>query len=373
MRFFTHEINSRNDDRVFELIDIHGLGGYGFFWVILEELYGSEDTGFQIEATNIWMKRLARSLNLTDDRTIIRYFDTLADLGLIDKQLWHERIIYSQGVMDRADAYMEKKAKEAEKKRNQRVQAKSSEACPDSVPRDTLGTESMSQNVPLSYTDPYADPHSHSQANPKTEEENARTENIYTVPPVNFPDLDLPTKEISIADMAEEKETPFPPTPLASLSPENVGLAIATTKKPQKLKKSRSKKYVDPADRELFEPFRIVWNEYSPDHWEKYADLDAVMIGKLKSFVKTLEKNESLPVFQQGLQYLRADKFYGGSRVNWTLAGYLSHDKPLEHSLNYERQQARSQQLQSNTDRPMTASDIRKAETYLKYKEALTA
>jgi hypothetical protein len=158
MKFFTHEIASRNDDRIFQLIDIHGLGGYGFFWVILEELYGSEENGFQIEATNIWMKRLARSLNITDDRTIIRYFDTLADLGLIEKQLWQEHIIYSQGVMKRSDAYMQRKAKEAEKKRKQRSQEKDSLETFGAAPRESLGTDSQSLNVPLADPDPYSDP-----------------------------------------------------------------------------------------------------------------------------------------------------------------------------------------------------------------------
>jgi hypothetical protein len=158
MKFFNHEIGSRKDDQIFELIDIHGLAGYGFFWVILEELYGSEDTGFQIEATNVWMKRLARSLNLTDDRTLVRYFDTLADLGLINKQLWQEHIIYSSGVMERADAYMQRKAKEAEKKRNQRAQALLNLECPNPVPRDTSGTNTMSLNVPIADPDP--DPNS---------------------------------------------------------------------------------------------------------------------------------------------------------------------------------------------------------------------
>jgi hypothetical protein len=172
MRFFTHEIASRNDDRIFQLIDIHGLGGYGFFWVILEELYGSEESGFQIEATAIWMKRLARSLNITDDRTMIRYFDTLADLGLIDKQLWQEHIIYSQGVMNRSDAYMQRKAKEAEKKRKQRSQARESQETIESVPRESLGTEDVSFNVPLADPYSYSDPHSNTNSNVE--------KNIYT-------------------------------------------------------------------------------------------------------------------------------------------------------------------------------------------------
>lgn len=38
MKWFHHDTNSRDDDKIFELIDRQGLQGYGFFWVILEEL-----------------------------------------------------------------------------------------------------------------------------------------------------------------------------------------------------------------------------------------------------------------------------------------------------------------------------------------------
>ncbi len=370
MKFFTHEINSRTDDRLFELLDIHGLAGYGFFWVILEELYGSEDTGFQIEATNIWMKRLARSLNLTDDRTIIRYFDTLADLGLIDKQLWHEKIIYSQGVMQRADAYMEKKAKEAEKKRTQRTQAnKPNEACPQGVPRESLGTKEMSlgtkpmsQNVPPSYADP--DPNS--QANPKTEE-NTRSEDIYTPPVENFPEPCQPTKEILIADMAEEKETPIPPTPLASLPPENVGLAIATTEKPKKPRKQEYDLNV----------FLQVWNQDAPSNWVRHSRIDDATSRKLIKFVDEFG-DQSLEIFQKGLWFAQTDTHWSRKpTTKLKMTNVLSRDTKLIFQFyeSYEDQQARSQPLQNQslTDRPMTPSDIRKAETYLKYKEALTA
>ena len=367
MKFFTHEINSRTDDRVFELIDIHGLAGYGFFWVILEELYGSEDTGFQIEATNIWMKRLARSLNLTDDRTMTRYFDTLADLGLIDKQLWHERIIYSQGVMQRADAYMEKKAKEAEKKRTQRTQAnKSNEACPEGVPRESLGTEEMSlgtnpmsQNVPPSY----ADPHSHSQTNadPKAEK-NTRGEDIYTPTVENFPKPCQPTQEVLISgDMAEEKETPIPPTPLASLPPENVGLAIATTEKPKKAKKQE-------CDLNLF---LQVWNQDAPSHWVRHSTINDATAKKLLKFANEFEN--SLEIFQKGLWFAHTDKWCMNPAHKLRMTNVLSRDTNLifQYYESYEDQQRRSQQLQSNTDRPMTQSDLKNAETFVRLKERL--
>ena len=301
MKFFTHEINSRNNDRVFELIDIHGLGGYGFYWVILEELYKAEDTGFQIEATSIWMKRLARSLNITDDRTVIRYFDTLANLGLISKQLWQEHVIYSPGVMNRADGYMQRKAKEAEKKRMQRAQAKTNTELSNNAPnlslgiKDlSLGTKDLSFNVPIADPYAYSDPHSNSNAD------------------IN----------INIGDSQFEKL-------------EIESLAVA---KPENFKKSRSKKFVDPADLDLFEPFRIVWNENGVAHWIKYFDFDAAIVEDLKKFTKKY-KSESLEIFRQGLQFLSADRFYGGQKVKWTLCQYLTNEKPFKFSCEYEQRQ----------------------------------
>jgi hypothetical protein len=236
VKFFTHEINSRTDDRLFELLDIHGLNGYGFFWVILEELYGSEETGFQIEATNIWMKRLARSLNLTDDRTIIRYFDTLADLGLIDKQLWHERIIYSQGVMQRADAYMKKKAKEAEKKRNQRIQAKLSGACPEGVPKESLGTEAMSQNVPISDPDPDPDPNS----DPNSFFLRAQEKKISA--PCKF-EISLPEEKKEVLALEDNPEDQDPIPPVAPPPP----YSQATSDRIMQMRQAEKDKWTQPA------------------------------------------------------------------------------------------------------------------------------
>ena len=213
MKFFNHEISSRKDDQIFELIDIHGLAGYGFFWVILEELYGAEDTGFQIQATSVWMKRLARSLNLTDDRTLVRYFDTLADLGLINKQLWQEHIIYSSGVMERADAYMQRKAKEAEKKRNQRAQALLNIECPLPVPRDTSGTNDLSLNVPIA--DPYADPDPNSDPNSFLRAQEKKMKASCKI------EISLPEEKketIALEDKSENQD----PTPLNPPAPRNL-------------------------------------------------------------------------------------------------------------------------------------------------------
>jgi len=120
MQYFKHELTTRDDDRIFELIESHGVTGYGLWWVILEELYKSETAGFQIDASETWFKRISKDLNITDYRTPIRILDTMAELGLIDSQLWADHVIFAPGISKRADAYMRRKALAAERKRQQR-------------------------------------------------------------------------------------------------------------------------------------------------------------------------------------------------------------------------------------------------------------
>jgi hypothetical protein len=39
--YFSHDYNSRNDEKIKALIFKHGLKGYGIFWAIIEELYNN--------------------------------------------------------------------------------------------------------------------------------------------------------------------------------------------------------------------------------------------------------------------------------------------------------------------------------------------
>jgi len=124
VKYFKHDLSTRDDDKIFELIEAHGMQGYGLWWVLLEELYKAEDQGFRLEATDTWFKRLSKQLNLTDWRTLIRTLDTMAEQGLIDPQLWAEHVIFAPGMIKRADRYLQVKAAAAERKRKQREREK---------------------------------------------------------------------------------------------------------------------------------------------------------------------------------------------------------------------------------------------------------
>ena len=110
MKYFKHDLTARDDDKIFELVETHGMQGYGIWWALLEELYKAEDQGFRVEATDTWFKRLSKQLNLTDWRTLIRTLDTMAELRLIDPQLWAEHVILSPGRAKRAVQYIDRKS-----------------------------------------------------------------------------------------------------------------------------------------------------------------------------------------------------------------------------------------------------------------------
>ena len=114
--------------------------------------------------------------------------------------------------------------------------------------------------------------------------------------------------------------------------------------------KSKSRFFVSNEDLELFMPFITVWNEFSPKHWDKYEKLNAAIVKSLKSFTKKY-KSESLEIFQQGLQFLSADNFYGSPRVNWTLRQYLTNNKPFDYACDYREKRLSRSPKKSSADR----------------------
>ena len=152
MKWFRHDLGSRDSDQVWELMDTHGLQGYGLWWVVLEECYSREPEGFQVSASETWLKRMSRQLGLTDWRTMIRVLDTMAELGLIDPQLWAENLISVPGIAKRGDSYIVKRAQEREKKRRYREK----KLLLSTV--DSEGTKGQTPVLSLSDPDPDPDP-----------------------------------------------------------------------------------------------------------------------------------------------------------------------------------------------------------------------
>jgi len=149
MKWFHHDTDMHRNRKIRKLIRVHGATGYAFWCVLLEKLYEYEQ-GFQIEADELWFEDIAEDLKLVDYRTPIRILDTLAELKLIDAQLWAEHIIFAPSIAERGDQYIVKRVQETEKKRRYRERKKVLSTV------DTEGTRG--QKAVLSTSDPDPDP-----------------------------------------------------------------------------------------------------------------------------------------------------------------------------------------------------------------------
>ncbi len=70
--YFSHDYNSRNDDKIRNLIRTHGIEGYGVYWCLIEDLYNNAN---EIQAS---YDGIAQDLRL--DREIVR--SVVEDFGL---------------------------------------------------------------------------------------------------------------------------------------------------------------------------------------------------------------------------------------------------------------------------------------------------
>ena len=120
MKWFQHDTDMLRNRKIRKLIRTHGITGYGLWCALLEKLYAHEQ-GFTIEADDLWFEDLADDLKLSDYRTPIGVLDTLAELGLIDPQLWAGHVIKVPSIDGREEIFMATRAKAAERKRRQRA------------------------------------------------------------------------------------------------------------------------------------------------------------------------------------------------------------------------------------------------------------
>jgi hypothetical protein len=155
MKWFHHDTDMHRNRKIRKLIRVHGATGYAFWCVLLEKLYEHEQ-GFQIEADELWFEDIAEDLKLADYRTPIRILDTLAELKLIDAQLWAEHFIFAPSIAERGDQYIVKRVQEAEKKRRYREKKKSLSTLSTLSTVDKEGTKG--QKAVLSPSDPDPDP-----------------------------------------------------------------------------------------------------------------------------------------------------------------------------------------------------------------------
>jgi hypothetical protein len=164
VRYFNHDTNAHENRKLRKVVRTHGAQGLGIYWTLLELLYQQDEEGFQINADSLWLEDMAEKLHISDPRTLIRVFDTFAEISLVSKQLWADHVLYSEAIAKRGDQYVAKKIYERERKREQRASKleKSLNVPEESQPCPTgqNGTSSNFRIVPLSDPDPNADPNS---------------------------------------------------------------------------------------------------------------------------------------------------------------------------------------------------------------------
>lgn len=159
MKYFKHDLDAHQNRKLWRLIKTHGMSGYGIWWLLLEALYASENDGFKIVADDFWLERFADLARLSDQRVLIRVFDTLAEVGLIDSQLWQEHVVYVPSVIERGDAYVQQKANNRERQRRYKQRERVNDALSQTddvsvTQRDNALTEHTNTK---SYTDPDPD------------------------------------------------------------------------------------------------------------------------------------------------------------------------------------------------------------------------
>lgn len=329
MKFFNHETTAQDNRKLRKVIRVHGMQGYGIYWMLLETLYQSDSNGFQVDADDLWLEDMAEKMHLSDDRTLIRIIDTFAEIGLVSKQLWAEHVLFSDSIAERGDVYTQKKLSEKEKKQRQRASKLPNTSktgdCPDSVSRDNLGQRDKTPLSPshISNTYPNSDPNSYSDPNSNTNQDQENIINTPLTPQGEFVAVEVPFSDWLPENPENPEQVETPPT--SQDFQETPSLAKSSgveTISPAAAKKSK------PSDAD-FEIFREVWNQERPSHWAECQALNKSRINALRRF--TFENGDrSLAIFQKALAYAKQDKWCLSSDTKLSIDNFLTNNKPVQ-------------------------------------------
>ena len=352
MKYFQHDLLSREDDKIWELIDRHGLNGYGAWWVILEELYKAEEDGFKVDATETWLKRLAKSLEITDYRTLPRFLDTFAELGLINSQLWQEHIIFSAAVVARGDYYVRQKTLARERKQKERIARKvkaeelaeiihqerlqqtEDKSCHEDVTRDNPEVTEDGRVMSRTNTDPYP----YSSSNPSSEDldppltppgesgaasapDETKTATVKTSEPAIAVDV-LPEGSDQQLDILGSQQPAIPDQQneesKGSGKPQDVKGSAPSSSKKNKRQRKRKEKPKEPklTDAQIGELGEL-YNEYRPERWADYRPGVSKDRQRLTGYLFKFagyDFERAGVILAEALTWVRLDPFWSGIR-----------------------------------------------------------
>lgn len=292
MKYFTHDTNSRENRKLWKVIKTHGMTGYGIWWALLEELYQAEDNGFCINADDLWLERFADDLRLSDYRTLVRVFDTFAEVGLIDKQLWQEHTLFVSAVIERGDRYVQRKAATKERVAKHRAELKKA--------RDEMKRVGNALQVQSNALDPkYAEAEAEAEAYLKNKNEDQRSQEANSIGRGVQPELPL-----EIFDSGESSR------PLDESLNSSPG-------QPAKVK-NRGRAKSSAAAPISFEKFQQVWNDHKP---ASFAGL-AVVNDRRQKVIRELVadcggEQEALDVLLNALSFAAGDAWYQTKKMDF--------------------------------------------------------
>lgn len=311
MKWFNHDIDTRNDDKIFELIEAHGMMGYGLWWLVVEELYAAEKTGFQIEATETWFKRIAKQANLTDWRSLGRVLDTMAEQKLIDAQLWAEHVIHCPGIIKRADTYVQKKALNAKRQATFREKGKSKK---EQVSQE--GNALLTHNnadVTLSYANANAEDQSQIQDQDLISTQTIDLKDLRTAEPrtcetgegVIFGHEE--SKPILTLVKPPSNQNSFHSPPPCSAPPPQDGLNL------------------------IFQ----IYNQDKPEHWAACKALNEKRKKVVRAFLKE-HKERSVEIFQAALSFAAQDPFWSDPKKRFDFDTVFEKNRAVQFSERWE-------------------------------------
>ena len=350
MKYFQHDLLSREDDKIWELIDRHGLNGYGAWWVILEELYKAEEDGFKVDATETWLKRLAKSLEITDYRTLPRFLDTFAELGLINSQLWQEHIIFSAAVVARGDYYVRQKTLARERKQKERIARKvkaeelaeiihqerlqqtEDKSCHEDVTRDN--PEVTEDGRVMSRTNTDTDPYPYSSSNPSSEDLDPPPyppgENGAASAPDETKTATVKTSEPAIAVDVLPEDSDQQLDILGSQQPAIPDQQNEDAKGSGKKQKGKSSGSDRAPAKEItkagFERLRLVYNAHKPELWPECEKFNP----KRKDYANRLyqdcdrDLDECETTLQAALEYAQTHRWWNGRDGRYGGGGFAT-------------------------------------------------
>ena len=107
MRYFSHDSDAREDIKCKYLIREFGVKGYGMWWILCEILAGTES--HRIDYSDRMQRWYLEEEMRSSGEELEAFLNTCAEVGLINGDIWGERIITSDRMNENSLYFGEKK------------------------------------------------------------------------------------------------------------------------------------------------------------------------------------------------------------------------------------------------------------------------